>query len=316
MSEGGKILALVEPDIHPQDVVSRAAWLAGLTDSELHLWLCDLDIGALSRGIFLSNETRELAHQIRSAQEEIVEELAAVVRDRGVQVVTNILEERPVADGLMRQARELQPLFVLKGTEYHSGAERGVFLDTDWQLIRTCPFPLWLVKPNEFDETPVVVAAVDPVHSHDKPAELDQLIVDTAKEITGPTNGELHLFHTYHRIAGIGREATKTFKPIELPVDELSRAIQAEHRALLDSLAVANDIDAEHTHQLPGSTKDLLPTFSRTHKTDLVVMGALARWGLRRMIVGSTAEKVLDHLHCDILIVRPPENSAARAVAI
>jgi len=316
MSDSGKILAMVEPDIHPQEVVKRAAWLAELTGSELHLWLCDLDIGSLSRGIFLSNETRDLAREIRSAQKEIIEELAEGARDRGLQVVTNVLEERPAADGLMRQAEELQPLFVLKGTEYHSGAERGIFLDTDWQLIRTCPFPLWLVKPNEFSDAPVVVAAVDPVHSHDKPAELDQLIVETAKAITGPTDGELHLFHTYQRIAGIGKAATRTFKPIELPIDELSKAIQAEHRALLDGLAAKNSIDAEHTHQLPGSTKDLLPTFSRTHKTDLVVMGALARWGLRRMIVGSTAEKVLDHLPCDILIVRPPESESSQSGAV
>jgi nucleotide-binding universal stress UspA family protein len=33
-------------------------------------------------------------------------------------------------------------------------------------------------------------------------------------------------------------------------------------------------------------------------------MGAVARTGLKRRIIGSTAEHVLDHLHCDILIVR------------
>jgi nucleotide-binding universal stress UspA family protein len=34
------------------------------------------------------------------------------------------------------------------------------------------------------------------------------------------------------------------------------------------------------------------------------------------MVIGSTAEKVLDHLPCDILIVRLPENVSAQAVAI
>jgi universal stress protein E len=316
MSEQGKILVLVEPDLHPQVVVGRAAWLAEANDCELHLWYCDLDIGALSRGIFLSNETRDLARQIRHAQQDVIEELAAPWRDRGLTVVTNILEERPAADALLRQAQELQPNYVVKGTEYHSVAERSIFLETDWHLIRTCPFPLWLVKPHAFREKPVVVAAVDPVHSHDKPAALDQQIVAAAKSITDAGQGDLHLFHTYQRIAGIGREATRTFKPIKLPVDKLSKAIQAEHRALLDSLAAAYGIDADHTHQLPGETTELLPVFARTHKTDLVVMGALARWGLRRMIVGSTAERVLDHLPCDILIVRLPEQIAKQAVAV
>ncbi len=45
--------------------------------------------------------------------------------------------------------------------------------------------------------------------------------------------------------------------------------------------------------------------FARAQGTDLVVMGALARSALKRRVVGSTAEKVLDHLPCDILIVRP-----------
>ena len=76
------------------------------------------------------------------------------------------------------------------------------------------------------------------------------------------------------------------------------------HRARLDELARSNGIDEKHTHQLPGDTKELLPAFARTQGADLVVMGALARWGLKRAILGSTAEKVLDHLPCDILIVR------------
>jgi len=210
----------------------------------------------------------------------------------------------------------MHPRYVVKGTEYHSVAERAIFVDTDWQLIRTCPFPLWLVKPHEMKEQPVVVAAVDPVHSHDKPAALDQLIVKTAKAITKPVDGEVHLLHTYQRLIGIGREATKTFKPITLPIDELSKKIQAEHREQLDKLAAANSIDADPNHQLAGSTRDLLPTFARTRGADIVVMGALARWGLRRMIIGSTAEKVLDHLPCDILIVRLPENTLEQAAAI
>lgn len=316
MSENEKILVIVEPDNHPQGVVERASWLAELNNCDLHLILCDPDVGALSTGIFLSNETRDLAQQIRTAQKEMIDDIALDARGRGINVSTDVLEERPVADAILQIALDMHPRYVVKGTEYHSIAERAIFVDTDWQLIRTCPFPLWLVKPHEMTKQPVVVAAVDPVHSHDKPAALDQLIVKTAKAITGPVDGEVHLLHTYQRIAGIGREATKTFKPIRLPIDDLSKKIQAEHREQLDALAAANDIDADHTHQLPGSTRDLLPTFARTHGADVVVMGALARWGLRRMIIGSTAEKVLDHLPCDILIVRLPENASAQAVAI
>lgn len=307
MSENGNILVVVEPENHPQEVVGRASWLAELTQCDLRLLLCDPDVGALSHGIFVSNEARDLAKHIRAAQQQMIEEIAQPAIDRGITVETEILEERPFADAILQRALETEPQYVVKGTEYHSVAERAIFVDTDWQLIRTCPFPLWLVKPHDLSGKPVVIAAVDPVHSHDKPARLDQLIIDCAKKITVPANGEMHLFHAYESIVGIGKEATKTFKPIKLPVDELSHKIQAEHREKLAALASANDIDAAHTHQLPGNSRDVLPAFARTQNADIIVMGALARWGLRRMLLGSTAEKVLDHLPCDILIVRLPD---------
>jgi universal stress protein E len=306
MSDNDKILAIVEPDVQPAEVVGRAAWLAKTEGCDLALLLCDPDVGALREGFFVSNEARDIAARIREAQREIIEDLAKPARDMGVTVTTEVLEERPIADGVLHVAVNMNPRFVVKGTQYHSTAERSIFVDTDWQLIRSCPYPLWLVKPHEVRQKPVIVAAVDPTHSHDKPANLDQAIVETAKEIASRTGGEVHLLHTYHRLVGIGREATRTFKPIELPIEELSEKIKREHRQKLDELARGSGIDDAHTHQLPGDTKELLPTFARTKGADLVVMGALARWGLKRAILGSTAERVLDHLPCDILIVRLP----------
>ncbi len=35
-------------------------------------------------------------------------------------------------------------------------------------------------------------------------------------------------------------------------------------------------------------------------------MGAVARGRLQRAAIGSTAERVLDHLPCDVVIVKPP----------
>ena len=290
--------------MHPAEVVARAAWLAKLARCELELLLADPDIGALREGLLVSNEAREIAEKIRVAQHEMIRDLGEIAEEAGVTVTTDVLEERPIADAVIERALTGKPRYVVKGTHYHSAAERAIFVDTDWQLVRACPAPLWLVKPRDIAEKPCVVAAVDPTHSHDKPAALDQVIVDAAQSIAAATGGEVHLLHTYHRLTGVGREATRTFKPIKLPIDELSEKIKTEHRQALDMLARAAGIDASHTHQLPGDAKDILPTFARAEGADLVVMGALARWGLKRAIIGSTAEKVLDHLPCDILIVR------------
>lgn len=303
MAARRSVLAVIEPEMHPHAVVARAIWLARQTGCDLELLLCDKDIGPLGASFVVSNDARDIGEKIREAQVEMIEELAAPARD-DIAVTTSVLEERPIADGVIARALDLEPAFVVKGTEYHSVAERSIFVDTDWQLIRGCPFPLWLVKEGDLTEKPDVVAAVDPTHSHDKPAALDQVIVDYAKQVAARSGGAVHLVHTYQRLAGIGAAATKTFKPIKLPIDELDERIRADHREKLDTLAAGNQIDAGHVHQLPGPTREVVPMFTRTHKIGVVVMGALARWGIKRMVIGSTAERVLDHLPCDILIVR------------
>ena len=111
------------------------------------------------------------------------------------------------------------------------------------------------------------------------------------------------LLHTYERLVEIGRHAALTFKPVKLPIEELETNIRDLHRQKLDALASANDIPERDVHQLPGRTHDILPTFARAQGADVVIMGALARTGLKQRVVGSTAERVLDHLPCDILIV-------------
>ncbi len=304
MSDKDKILVMIELENSPHAIVDRAVWVAKLMDCELELLLCDPTASALGDGFFVSNEAKEIGQKIRQAQEEMIDELAENARKEGVTVTTDVLEERPVADGVLARALDSDPSFVMKGTQYHSIAERAILVDTDWQLIRSCPYPLWLVKPGDFREEPVIIASVDPTHEHDKLAALDQAIIDAAKSIAGPVGGDVHLFHTYQRVVGIGSEANKTFKAIKLPIDEVDKRMQQEHRKALDALAEKNRVDKEHTHQLPGQTRELLPTFARSKKADLVVMGALARWGIKRMVIGSTTERVLDHLPCDVLIVR------------
>lgn len=295
------ILVMVEPDIQPRETVDHAAWLARLTDSRLHLLLCHAD--AIPHGFLVSNEARDIAAKIRAAREEILEDFAAPLREAGLDVSQEVVSERPIADGVLQKALDIDPLYVVKATKYHSQAERAVFVDTDWRLIRSCPYPLWLVKPHPIGDKPVIIAAVDPTHREDEPAALDQAIIAQAQELARKSGGSVHLLHTYAPLTGIGAEATMTFKPIRLPIDELNEKFRREHREKLDAMARACGIDSKHTHQLPGDARDVLPWFARDKDADLVVMGAVARGAIKRRLIGSTAEKVLDDLPCDILIL-------------
>jgi universal stress protein E len=300
-----KILVVVEPDYEPVVVVERAVWLAKLMNCDIQLLLCDPTANPLPIAVIATDKAGELARAIRLAQEELADELADKARDKGVIVTTEIVEDRSIAEAVLERAEDSRPRFVMKGTQFHSSAERSMLVDTDWYLARTCPYPLWFVKASQFAEAPVIVAAVDPTHSHDKPAILDDTIIQSAKMVSGLLDGELHLFHSYHRLTEISALAIKAIKPVKLEIEKIDKKIKKEHRDALDALAKRNDIVEEYVHQLPGRTSELLPSFVRSKNAQLVVMGALSRWGLKRMAIGSTAERVMDHLPCDILIVKP-----------
>ena len=141
------------------------------------------------------------------------------------------------------------------------------------------------------------------MHDHDKKANFDCKIIETAKDITGKCDGALLLLHTYQRLDEIGARVTWKFKPEKLPIDELDEKIRDEHRKALDALAEQCGVPDDAVHQLPGRTSEVLPSFARSHDASLVVMGAIARSGLKKRIVGSTAARVLDHLRCDVLVV-------------
>ena len=299
------VLAIVEMDNYPHQVVARASWLAGLYDCELELLLSDPTASFLKDSFIVSTEVRDLAEDVREAQDRILADYAGTAKAQGIAVRTAVSQDRPVADAIVARALELEPRFVVKGTRYHSAAERATFAAADWQLMRSLEAPLWFVKSQDWSDAPLIVAAVDPTHGHDKPARLDRKIVEAGRSLASRCGGRLELLHSYQRMAEIGSKAMKTFKPLKLSVEALDAKIHDEHRAALDAFAAENDIDAGAVHQLPGRTEEILPAFAHGRGASLVVMGAIARSGIKRRVIGNTAERSLDHLACDVLIVYP-----------
>jgi universal stress protein E len=297
------ILAVIEFERFPLEVAKRAARLAELYDCELEVVLSDPTIGFLRRSFMISVDSQQISDTVQQAQKEELQRIVTALAEFDVKISTSIIQDRPASDAIVAKALELEPLFVVKGTEYHSPAERAVFTFNDWQLIRKLDFPVWLVKVHEWKEEPVVVAAVDPIHPGDEDGRLAQAIVDMAGSVAGKLNGQLLLMTTYELLEEVNAWAKLEFKPLTVPMEELQQKMHDEHARELDSLAASKGIDPQAIHLLPGRTKDILPAFAREKDADLVIMGAVARSGLKRRLIGSTAEHVLDHLPCDILIV-------------
>ena len=81
--------------------------------------------------------------------------------------------------------------------------------------------------------------------------------------------------------------------------------MEQSHRTALDTLLEGYPIRASAVHLHQGIAAETLLALSRNLPADIVIMGAISRSGLRKIFIGNTAERVLDRLPCDLLIVKP-----------
>ncbi len=91
------------------------------------------------------------------------------------------------------------------------------------------------------------------------------------------------------------------------PVAPGSDVIQAERRRITESLEEicrSHGLEPDRVRLEQGFAVELLPRLAETLGADLLVMGAISRSRLRELFIGSTAERILDRLHCDVLVVK------------
>jgi nucleotide-binding universal stress UspA family protein len=59
-------------------------------------------------------------------------------------------------------------------------------------------------------------------------------------------------------------------------------------------------------HLPQGPAQEMIPWLAAELRADLVVMGTTARTGLAGLIIGNTAEVILEKLLCSVLVIKPP----------
>jgi universal stress protein E len=301
-----RILAVFDPTSEAQPALGKAASLAREFGATLELFICDFDPSLSGQPFFDTDKLRELREEFLTERVEFLEEVADGLRAQGIAVETHVHWDNPLYRGIVRRVQESSPDLVVKDTHYHSVIRRTVFTNTDWSLIRTCPVPLLLAKPGEWRVPPKVVAALDPGHLGDKPAALDHDILDCAQLIAGRLSGEVHALHAFFPAALLAATTSMTGMPLVSGVTS-AEVVEMERERItrvLSGIVASHGLPRERIHLEQGSAADVLPRMAERLAADLLVMGAVSRSRVQELFVGSTAERVLDRIGCDVLVVK------------
>lgn len=299
------LAVIIDPTAEQQPCVDKAAVLAQACRAAIDLVACETTYSREAR-IARAAAGREAAPESLS---QLLERLAGRLRSRGIDTTIHALQGEPLHESLLTWLRGSVATFVVKDTHHHSLARRTFLTNTDWHLIRGCSQPLLLVKPAPWHRPPVLIAAVDPTHPRDQAGYLDRCILDHALSIGKALQAEVHAAHSF--VPMMLASSTIDGLPVMMDVTgELLRAQTAARRTRIKAVTDPCGLADDRVHVEMGIPSEFLPRLAAEVGADVVVMGATARSGLRGAFVGSTAERLLEGLPCDLLVVKTPDFGA------
>jgi universal stress protein E len=296
------LVAVKQPQSRSLPAVAKAAQLARATGSEIELFhaiSAPMHRDAL-RYLGRDPATTELQTRERCLAD--LERIAGRLRRHGIRVTPWVEWDFPVYEAVVRRAGRSKADLIV--AERHAGkhvAPRLLHL-TDWELLRHSPVPVLLVKSPRLYRRPAVLAALDPGHMFAKPAALDREILRVAELVTDALHGKLHAVYAYVPIPpfAMSTEPMTAETAASIRSTAHTRARDALRKTLGSTV-----IAPARRHLVETDPVNGILEVARRSRSAIVVMGAVSRSGLKRVFIGNTAERVLDALACDLLIVKP-----------
>lgn len=268
---------------------------------------------------FASNISLLLQSRWVKESEDQLQQLALKASPEG-KLNTKVIEGRPhiqVAREVLKHDYDL----VIKPIG-PSGFLDKLFGRLDMRLLRNCPCPVWLSKGEAYGAFDSVLAAVDADvetslenHTDDPPAKdaLNRQILELAFSLCADSKARLHVGHAWYPpfLSPFSRaRANVPQQEIDAYITTVKRMHTSWLRRLMNEAAswVGEDIAESvnlKTHLPQGDPEVEIPKLISDVQADLVIMGTVARTGVSGLVMGNTAETILDHITCSVLAVKP-----------
>jgi nucleotide-binding universal stress UspA family protein len=252
-------------------------------------------------------------------QDEATENLQALLQvgGKGADAVIDIRFGIPFIEIVRHVLRNRHDL-VIK-TVGEGGAHSFLFGGTDQHLLRKCPCPVWIMVGEPSTNYRHILAAVDfdPWKEGDQGNNIDdqlnQEIIGLAASIATSDFAQLHVVHAWQSITDRMVRVFGSDMPDRETAANRGRELR-EHQSRLDLLdnSIREQFGSDVYRYLSprlylreGAPRNIVPSIATELEADLVVMGTVSRTGIPGLLIGNTAEVILNNLECSVLAVKP-----------
>ena len=280
MAIASNIFVVIDPTTTNQRALQRGVAIAKATGAKLHAFLA----------VYLTEGDKdgtdgEMFREAKVAKNSTwLETMIQPIKDSGTEISSECIWSRHWANEAAIAAEKRGSDLIIKSTYRRSSPTRVRLKTSDWAILRTAKCPVLFAKSADALEGGKILAAVNVMAKDDAHIALNDKIIAYSKAISEPEGFELHAVNAY---AG-----SKNFV---YPAD----------------LAKRVDIPTPNAHVMDGNPASAIPATASDISAELVVIGTVARSGVAGAFIGNTAEKVLDRLETDALIITTRDSNVA-----
>ncbi|NNC75145.1 MAG: universal stress protein [Acidimicrobiia bacterium] len=297
------ILVIAPRDVDMRKPLQAAASLAASNNARVTLFdsLGPLRFG---RGAVLPGYKPDDVHQLmEQARRAELEALAAEVPHARVHV--DVGTGRGFIE-IIRRVQERGHDLVIAPPDQPGGLVGFARASTTMHLLRKCPVPVWVIRP-EVPSTGDVLAAVGPFEEG-TPTPLDRKIVELGSSLAAQRRGDFHLVHAW----SLEGESLLRNGRVKMPASEVDQLVSEARLMAEDGTAkllaeVGLGTDEVTAHVVEGRPVTAIGQIAGSIDAGVVVMGTLSRTGVSGLIMGNTAESTLGNLRASVMAVKPED---------
>lgn len=296
------ILVATDTRLEDQSIVHEAAKFA--KENHASLKLVDV-VPPLPWTVRLMVSNHEHMHElmVREKQEQL-DALAAPLRDEKIEVEAKALTGKTSVEIIREVLRDKHDL-VMRVAKGSDSRRKGFFGTTGMRLLRECPCAVHLVAPKPRATVKHVVACVDTSTGESVDAELNENVVKLAETISEKQDARLSIVHAWTIDGEMLLEGRMPQAEYEQMKDSRRKYIAGMLQEFLRG--TGRSIDDDSVQMLKGDACDVIPEFALAEAADLIILGTVGRSGAAGVLIGNTAERILNSIECSVIAVKPTE---------
>lgn len=286
-----------------RSAVDKAIWVAGHTSAEVTFLSSLMPCLDLTPSMWQMREMQDYQSLIDGMHENARQQMAALVDEAaaaGIKATELRTAGKPWLE-LLREAVTNDHDLMIVGSHQQHALGKLLLGNTGRRLVRKCPCPVWVTSPVEDGQVRRILVPTDFSETADEAIKL-------AHTLAQQLEAELHVLHAieYHFEPQM-RDLIASLDEVEEYRSRLHADAERQLNEMISRCGLDHAVALDHRHIATGTPDVAIRTAVAELAVDLVVMNTLGRSGLKGLLVGNTAEQVLNYLTCSILAVKPDD---------